>query len=146
MSFYIRVLPHSNAVPNVAKAEIALRDHVESFPLITSRWTIADYEAQWRNSLKALTTGAVDACVLVTDLQPIEDSAGMSYWVLFREQETIFVQERLMRTLSFSANDLFRPEEIEPIIPPRIQGTAEEFSQVSEWIISKADVVEFLAT
>lgn len=140
MTFCIRVLPSDKSPPNRVVAEIVLGDHRETFPLITTRWTIQSYQQQWNEALEAMVMQRVAACMLVTDIQPYRDSTGITYWALFREGEYIHAQERLMR---YAPDEglLLKPENVEKLIPPRIQGTAEEHERVSEWVVSMSDIV-----
>ena len=134
--FRIRAIDTGSEVQ--AECELIIGDHKEVFPLITTLWTRTEYELQWRSSLQDLMNGVVDCCVLVTDIQPAHESAGISYWVLFREGALVYLQERFSRDQYFQ---LTGPASVaEPYIAARIQGTAEEHSCVSEWICSIDDI------
>ena len=140
MTFSIRsqlVAPSTSAT-----CELVLGDHYESFPLITSLWSREAYEAQWTEALSALVSGAVKSCALMTDIQPPEDSVGVSYWALFRQDDLVYLQERFLR--ASSALLVGPPISVEAHIPPRIQGTTEEQSRVSEWTVALPDIREFL--
>jgi CdiI N-terminal domain len=121
-----------------AECEVIIGDHKEVFPLITTLWTRAEYELQWRSALQDLISGVVNSCALVTDIQPPDESAGIAYWALFREGTAVYFQERLSRDPSPHLTGSARLAE--PHIAPRIQGTAEERSCVSEWVLSIKDI------
>lgn len=122
--------------------EIVLGDHKESAPLITTRWAKEMYEKQWLEALSALIEGGVKSCLLVTDIQPIATSAGITYWAIFREEDTVYFQQRWIMN---SADSLIgSPSEVEKFIKPRIQGTPEEHSRVSEWGLPLKCLQEFV--
>ena len=143
MTFTIRKVLDDKLRQDGSVAEVMLGDHRETFPLITTLWTVQDYQRQWCGAIKAMVKHKVAACMLVTDIQPRQNSSGITYWALFREGEQIYVQERLMRYAP-AAELLVIPVEAEKIIPPRIQGTGEEHENVSEWLVSMSDLAEFL--
>jgi CdiI N-terminal domain len=138
--FNIRVIP----VPGRQdlRYEISLDDVVETSPLITTKWSYKEYEAQWKEALTALAKGLVQSCVLITDVQPKGDSQGIMYWALFRDAGSIFLQERFLRDSPDTL--LGRATEIERSIPPRVQGSAEEHALVSEWRVSLTDIKEYV--
>ncbi len=81
--------------------------------------------------------------MLITDIQPPEESAGVSYWALFRVATGVVLQERFMRTAPTAVN-LEVPEVAESVIPPRVQGTPDEHVLVSEWEVSELALRDFL--
>jgi CdiI N-terminal domain len=140
MTFSIRSIDTGNA--SQGKCELIIGDYKEVFPLITTLWSPDAYESQWMEALEALTTGHVDCCVLITDIQPSDVSSGICYWAMFRDVKAVRLQER------FSRNQMALlvgpPSVVASHIPPRIQGTPEEHARVSEWEISIEDVCQFL--
>ncbi len=143
MTFSIRELPNDKLRQNGTVAEVVLGEHRETFPLITTLWTIQDYQRQWHGAIEAMVKHQVTSGMLVTDVQPHQNSAGITYWAMFREGERVYVQERLMR-FAPPAELLLIPKEAEKVIPPRIQGSDEEHKQVSEWLVLMSDLVKFL--
>ena len=114
-----------------AQYEIVLGNYKENGPLITTHWTRGEYEKQWLEALSALVEGDVNSCLLVTDIQPTTISAGITYWVIFRKEDSIYFQQRWK--MNFAAFLIGPPSAVEKHIEPRIQGTLEEHSRVSEW-------------
>lgn len=142
--FYLKAFPTAGGAPVSTTAEISLGDHVESFPLITTHWSVDEYEEQWHRAVEALVAGKVQRCMLISDIQPPDDSASLSYWALFRTgMGVVAVQNRFMRTVP-TAVRLQVPEDVEPLIPPRVQGTPEEHALVSEWLVAEQDLLDFL--
>ena len=143
MTFCIRSIENASGVHKVL-CELTLGEHRELFPLLTTLWTPDRYRSQWIEALHALVKGEVEACILVTDIQPPDDSFGMAYWALFREGDHAYFQERFTRELS--QHLLGSAKCIEAHIPPRVQGTPEEHSVVSEWIVPIQDLRKFVAS
>lgn len=139
MTFSIRSIDIGNVLQG--KCEVTIGDHKEVFPLITTLWTRVAYESQWMEALQSLVGDCVDCCVLITDIQPIDDSSGVTYWAMFKEGQDVYLQERFSRDPAF----LIGPASaVAPHIPSRIQGTREEQSRVSEWTLSIEDVRVFI--
>jgi CdiI N-terminal domain len=140
MTFCIQVVEHS---VGQFRGEIQFDSEIETFPLVITRWHPSQYESQWHDALAALTSGRVRACVLITDIQPPLDSAGLMYWALFKEGPVVFSQERFVRedVESFLA----APEKVEASIPPRVQGSMREQALISEWMVTLEEISDFLA-
>lgn len=140
MTFSIRSVNVGNTLQG--KCELIIGDHKELFPLITTLWDRDAYESQWMEALQALASERVDCCVLITDIQPSQDSSGVTYWAMFREGQDVYLQERFSRDqtalLSGPASAAARH------IPPRLQGTPEEQSRVSEWVLPMGDIRQFV--
>lgn len=140
MTFSVRSIDIGNSLRG--KFELIIGDHRETTPLITTLWTRAVYEAQWMDALQSLADDRVDCCVLITDIQPSEDSSGVTYWVIYREGDCAYFQEHFSRDRAAS---LLGPAvKVLPNIPPRIQGTSEEQDRVSEWVLPIEDIRRFV--
>ena len=63
-------------------------------------------------------------------------------WALFREGDFVYFQQIFAREnyLGF----LLSPCMVERHMPDRMEGTFEEYSQVSEWVLPISDIQEFL--
>lgn len=140
MTFSIRSVDVGNTLQG--KCELIIGDHKEVFPLITTLWARDAYESQWMDALQALAGERVDCCVLITDIQPSEDSSGITYWAMFREGQDVYLQERFSRDQT--ALLVGPASAAAPYIPSRIQGTPEEQSRVSEWTLPIGDVRQFV--
>lgn len=122
--------------------EIDIDTHREVVPLITTRWSPEAYKRQWVEALKFLVASRSSRCALITCIQPESDSYGIAYWALFREDDFVYFQERFIR--QGYRQFLISPMMVERYMPDRIQGTFEEYSMVSEWILPISDIQEFL--
>lgn len=140
MTFNISVTDTSEL--NRGLCEIQIGDHKEIFPIVTTLWSSEMYRSQWVQALKAFTRDEVHSCVLITDIQALQDSFGIAYWVLFRDGESVHFQERFSRELRDELSG--SPINAAPHIPSRIQGTAEEFAQVSEWTLPIDSLRKFI--
>lgn len=141
MTFSILAIRESSSK---LRYEIAIGDERETAPLVTTLWEAARYEGQWAEALRALVERRVSACVLITDIQPAEQSYGIMYWALFTEGDTVFLQERFLRDNPMRL--IGSPEVVEQNIPPRVQSSAEEHALVSEWEIGIDEVANFVAS
>lgn len=140
MTFSISITETSD--PDLGRCELVIGDHKEIFPIVTSLWSTKMYCSQWKQALIALLSDEVQSCALVTDIQAPEASHGIAYWVLFREGNSVHFQERFSRKLR---DELCGSAAVaESHIPPRMQGTAEDFAQVSEWTIPIGALRKFI--
>ena len=140
MTFSIRSVDVGNILQG--KCEVIIGEHKEVFPLITTLWARDAYESQWMEALQSLVDERVDCCALITDIQPSEDSSGVTYWAMFREGQDVYLQERFSRDQT--ALLIGSASAAAPHIPSRIQGTLEEQSRVSEWTLPIGDVRQFV--
>lgn len=141
MTFSIRAWKSED--PAMAGGEIRLDDHKETFPLVTTYWSCDEYRCQWMEALSALTDDLVNSCLLITDVQPLSDSTAAFYWVLFRDQEVVYVQERFTRNRESMA--LMPATAVEKHIEPRfLSDSEEEQARISEWTVSFEDVLSFV--
>jgi hypothetical protein len=140
MTFSIRSIDIGNTLQG--KCETIIGDHKEVVPLITTLWACDAYESQWMEALQALADESVNCCVLITDVQHPEDSTGVTYWAMYREGQDIYLQEQFSRDRT--ALLIGPASAVAPHIPTRIQGTLEEQSQVSEWMVPIDDLRQFV--
>lgn len=140
MKFNIRAIGHGSPQQ---KYEVAIGDFKEVVPLMTNLWDVNAYESQWSEALTALIDERVDRCMLVVDIQPPPISSGITFWVLFREGESIYFQQRFLRERD--EGKIRSPISAQQFIAPRLQGTSEDQAQVSEWVLSVEDVREFFS-
>ncbi|MDR2154225.1 MAG: hypothetical protein LBE78_04250 [Burkholderiaceae bacterium] len=139
MKFSIRSIKEDDSS---SKCEIVIGSFKEITPLFTDLWDVHLYKSQWNKALSSLVNGTVQRCMLVTDIRPPNISAGIVFWVLFKEGGDIFFQQRFLRERNASL--INSPLDIEKYIAPRVQGTPEEHAMVSEWQLSIEDVCHFI--
>ena len=140
MTFSIRAIDVGNA--HQGKCETIIGSHREIVPLITTLWTREVYESQWIEALSNLIADRVNCCILITDVQPLKSSSGITYWALYKEGGDLYVQEQFSRDRSKLLNG--STSDVASYIQPRIQGTQEEQNEVSEWVLPIEDIRHFL--
>lgn len=140
MKFSIRAIGHGGPQQ---KYEIVIGDFKETVPLMTNLWDVNAYESQWIEALTALIGDQIDRCMLVVDIQPAAISSGITFWVMFREGDSIYCQQRFLRERDEAK--IRSPLSAQQFIAPRLQGTPEEQAQVSEWLLSVEDVRDFVS-
>lgn len=121
---------------------IQIGEYKETFPLITTFWSVHEYSTQWFGAIQSLVENRVTSSILVTDIQHIEDSAGLCYWALFRLSGEVVMQNRFFRVAPVV--DLFDSIAVEKIIPPRIQGQTQSQAMISEWTLPFSDFEDFI--
>ncbi|GAB2715132.1 hypothetical protein [Comamonas sediminis] len=109
--------------------EIDIGAHREVVPIMTTRWSPEAYKRQWVEALEFLVASRSSRCALITCIQPESVSYGITYWALFREGDFVYFQQIFAREnyLGF----LLSPCMVERHMPDRMEGTFEEYSQVS---------------
>lgn len=117
--FAIHILPRSESCPDGEPlAEITIGDFSERFQCTPSD----SLESEWREQLQALVNGQTYA-LLAHDPR--------FAWVVYREGETCFVQQRFSRDGAFAE------------LTPRMTAT-EDGHPVSEWQTSVAEIRAFV--
>ena len=75
---------------------IQVGDFTESFSIATDDYRPNDYMNQWLEALRSFVNGTVDRIALMTWMHPRGVTANRRAWVLYREGERVFVQDRLV--------------------------------------------------
>lgn len=81
--------------PAVAVGEIHLGEYREHFHAIVRFWSTQDYEASWTAALRRLLAGGAVSC-LVASLTDPQVTTFVTTWPLYRDDEEVFVQNRLL--------------------------------------------------
>lgn len=122
--------------------KIDIDAHRELVPIITIIWSLEAHNRQWVEALEFLVASRSSRCALITCIQPESVSFGITYWALFREDGLVYFQEIFAR--ENYRGFLLSPCMVERHMPDRMEGTFEEYSQVSEWVLPNSDIHEFL--
>jgi hypothetical protein len=88
-TFSIAALPDRDGM-----GEIVIGAFRERFSLDQSDWSSADYVASWRSAVAELLAGAPAVALMTSSARP-ETELVRRAWTLYRQAETIFVQDRL---------------------------------------------------
>ena len=130
--FDIRVLKRS---PEKTKGKmyqpgrITIGDFTERFWMPYDYWNIDQYKKQWKEGIARLKNH--DTSCLVTAIKLYDDKIGSSLWVLYKEGDTIFIQNHARSNeLNKELESGFPPYEA---LAPR---TIPQHGRPDEWSIS----------
>ena len=116
--------------------KITIQDFIETFDIPIDWWSIEDYEYQWKHGLERLNDHA-QSC-LVTKIYNPHKGAFIDWWLLYKENHTVFIRNEILFRDSYDSTigtNPFTPETCYTFIHPRTPNFLEDGSEVSEWII-----------
>jgi len=119
-----------------------ISDYRERFLASLSRWSKADYEDHWLKALRRLLS-AEGKSALITVYQHPSESSHLEWWPLFREHDTVYVQNHIL--VFGDLPRLFREEEAFSFLSSR-RTVDEDGEAVSQWQTSIEDIRRFLET
>lgn len=140
MPFAIEICELRN--DQTALGRILIGSFCERFELITSYWSTLDYQEHWQNALHYLISHRQSAVALMTWMAPVSVEAIRRAWILYRENDRVFVQERVFIPGEHPAT--FDNNEMMVNLRPR-ETRDEEGNKISEWETSVAAIKGFLA-
>ena len=148
MTFSIRFLdeppsyPYEDVTTPEAKGVLTLGEAKEYFGSSLFQWSKKDYEAQWRQAIKALLDGR-DRAALITEYVGPEFATHLKWWPMYVVDNTVFVQDHLL-----FYNRLAEPfSALDPFSSMRDRRTTnEDGKKISEWAVSIVEVEEFART
>lgn len=120
--------------------EIQIGNFKETFEMPLDFWTIEDYEKQWDEGIERLKT--YDRSCLVAEVQDPIKRPRASLWVLYREEDEVYIQNNLLfgkRFAKMLAKKTFNIQTCYDFTIPRSVSKDEEYP-VSEWHISYKDI------
>jgi CdiI N-terminal domain len=103
-------------------------------------WDKATYESQWLQALKGLQRGDPKA-VLITRYVSEEESDNLEWWALYRDGDTVHVQNHLPRYESFDRK--FSVTEPSSFLHDR-RVIDQNGNTISEWDVSLREVEFFV--
>ena len=125
-----------------ARGEIRIGGFVEGFELRLGWWSAQDYRRSWRQALQRLVACERSAVGLLTWRGEPSDRCTQRAWILFREGDRVFVQERLFvggeHPVDFDTDGQIVVRE-----PRRERGADGE--RISQWETDLGSVARFLA-
>ncbi len=108
----------------VALGFITVGDFHEHFPLLIGKWSLSQYQSQWREALTSLVNGTGPVALMCEMCR-----TGRLAWVLYREGDHVFIRQVLFvpgaRWLVDADGQLIQSE------PREIQ--SEDGESISEW-------------
>lgn len=132
------VLPLSPDIPN---GLIQLGDYSENLIIPIEYWTKEQYEEQWQNALHDICNRPNSSTLIVTAMFDVTYSEYVECWALYRKDDTIFVQNKLLFTSDI--NYEFDINKLSEYIGER-KTVTEEGHLISEWVILKEDISNYL--
>ncbi len=146
-NFNIEVISKKPETINNIKAyrgQITIGDLKETFYMALDMWTVDEYKQQWREAIERIKTHSF-SCFVVKFAGPIENP-WIALWVLYKENNTVFVQnhclfyeifqERSKGLPPFDANTCYL------YVTPR-ETITESGNKISEWNVDFRDILEF---
>jgi hypothetical protein len=118
-------------------ASIQIGDFSESMKVDLSFWSREEYEKQWSEGLCRIAGGADSSC-LVTSLCLPKAANFIMWWVLYRLDQVVAVQNEILFTEEL--NEVFDPSCPYKYIRPR-ETLTEEGNKISEWQIGFGEIV-----
>ncbi|UPT75519.1 MAG: hypothetical protein M0D55_07535 [Elusimicrobiota bacterium] len=127
--FSIKLLPAKT--PRTANAEIVIGNHREIIEVPLQYWRREQYRAQWREAIGRLQSGHASSCLITSMVDPAKANFLM-WWPMWREGETVFIQNQLLFMDSIQG----RFDERNPYRHIPVRATkSEDGEKVSEWSI-----------
>lgn len=111
--------------------KIEIGDFKENLTIPISFWSISKYISQWKQAVSfILESSAENKSALITQVYNPEHSEYINCWPMYREGETVFVQNRLLLKEDLGSD--LNPEKIEQYIDKR-EIVDEDGNKISEW-------------
>jgi CdiI N-terminal domain len=134
MSFSIHVIDkykHTKTEDKELNGEIEIGDFRENILIPISFWPIQKYVSQWKEAIDSISDGTTGKkSALITQIYDPEDAEYVNCWPIYRDGETVFVQNRLL--FKKDLDEGFNPENIERYIDKR-ESIDEDGNEISEW-------------
>ncbi|MEZ4299424.1 MAG: hypothetical protein R3B70_31020 [Polyangiaceae bacterium] len=141
-TFDIRFLNDRPPVPpyDGAVGEISIDSFRERFVVDLSFWSRDRYMQQWVKAARDIVQK--DRTALITSLVHPSSASFISWWALYRDGESVVVQQQLC--FIDALDRPFDPERVEEFVSPR-ETTSEDGQEISEWLTTLEDVTRFAA-
>ena len=121
-----------------AIGQITINDFKEKFEMSLDAWNIVAYEKQWKEGLERIKTHNTSA--LITDIRDLDVFAFVNWWVLYREDNKIFIRNQILIDKKFEKRlktEPFNHETCYNFIDRRI---VYHKDKPSEWVIHLNDL------
>jgi len=119
------------------KGKIQIGEYVESFYMPLDYWSIKDYETQWEEGIKRLSTH--DQSCLVTAINDPKQFPFIEWWILYKVDNKICLQNFIIPPDIYQekiGNKLFTINSCYDFIPKR-KTHSDEGDKISEWCIDE---------
>lgn len=121
--------------------EITIGDFKETFEMPLEFWTMDDYQTQWKNGIAHIKTH--EQSCLVAEIQDPQKNPRASLWVLYKDNNTVHIQNHLLfgkRFAKMLKQQPFILENCYTFITPR-ETSSNEGIEISEWNINLDEIV-----
>lgn len=147
MPFAIRLSPEPVGDPDSHAegriGEILIDDYREIFLSPIGYWTPDQYTSQWRAAIAGLLDRGQPAALITSVWYPAQGDL-VRWWLLYpRGEDTIAIHEAFL--ILPDQDREFTPDEPQSFIPAYQQLT-EDGEIISEWVIRRQDLIDFLGT
>ena len=115
---------------------IVLGDFSERFVAPTRWWSRVEYERQWVDGANRLLAGARESAFV--------EQAGRTWWIAWRESESVFVQQRLLVADEMAPARLAVVSELPYELVGDRETHSEDGSPISQWLVGVDDVRAFV--
>ena len=125
---------------HTAIGQIAINDFKENFQMSLDIWSVDDYKKQWQEGFERIKT--YNNSVLITDITNQNSKTLIQWWVLYKEDNKIFIHNEMLGGKDFEKRlkkEPFNKETYYNFIDPRKTFT-EEGHKISEWVIDLNDL------
>ena len=131
--------PYDDASTGATRGVIVLGDFKEEFLASLYEWTKEDYRQQWKHAIRSLLEGSEKAG-LITDYGSPAIASHLTWWVLFRKEENILVQNHLL-----FFDDLDREFNVTRAAEfiKEYESHSEGGVRISEWTVSIGELRDF---
>ena len=130
-----------NGSADAASGRITIDGFTEAFTVPLGFWGEADYRSSWKRAFEVLSADRSSASCLVTSLTDPRRSNFLVCWPVYREGETVYVQNSIV---FLGDAEAFDPAAPWSSVEPR-RKTDEDGEKISEWVTSMDSLRGFFA-
>jgi len=105
-------------------------------------WSVSDYKRQWKEGLTRFLDGALSSCMVTGMRDPLR-GVFIDTWALYVDHDNVVFQNQIL--LCKKIRKRFSGNNFCDFIEPRETQT-EDGSPISEWVVSRSAIVDFLET
>jgi hypothetical protein len=145
--FNIEVISKKPKIINkqlVYLGRITIEDLKETFYMPLNSWTIEEYKQQWKEGLERIKTH--DSSCLIVTMSGLNKSPWIELWILYKENNTIFIQNQYLFGEVFQERAIGLPpydaKTCYLYVPPRETISEDNGRKISEWKIDISDIPE----
>jgi hypothetical protein len=134
--------PYDDPATPEARGVLILGEVKEYFGSSLYQWSKKDYEAQWRQAIRALLDGN-DRAALITEYVGPQAATHLEWWPMYVVGNAVFIQNHFLfydqLAEPFSLQNQFS------FLRDR-RTTNEEGKKISEWTVGVSDLEKFFRT